>query len=353
MSAQRPEEAAGSVDVVIPCYQYGRFLRDCVTSVLRQGVQDVRVLIIDNASTDNSVEVAQQLAAEDRRVEVVVHPRNLGPHASFNEGVDWASSKYFVILCADDLLAPGCLASAVAILERHPAVGFAYWGAASLQPNEPMPRLDNDATGPSWQIVGGEALIEQFCRDGVNHIAASCTMVRTTVQKLAGHYRTALPHTDDFEMWMRLACLGPAARTASHLAIRRFHGAARSAHARSVANKAYNHSPAMPWHDEAAFESFFAHEGASLPAAARLHRLVRRSLPERAYWSAVAHVCRGESSASWDLFKFALSRRPSFAILPPLGYLFRRENAIGKIRSIAAELARRSRGPAATVAASG
>ena len=44
-----------TVDVAIPCYQYGRFLRACVGSVLNQGIDDVRILIIDNASTDNSV----------------------------------------------------------------------------------------------------------------------------------------------------------------------------------------------------------------------------------------------------------------------------------------------------------
>jgi glycosyltransferase involved in cell wall biosynthesis len=66
-----------SVDVVVPSYQYGRYLRDCVRSVLTQDVSDLRVLIIDNASTDDSVEVARRLAAEDDRVEVVARPRNL------------------------------------------------------------------------------------------------------------------------------------------------------------------------------------------------------------------------------------------------------------------------------------
>src|SRR4051794_15159199 len=52
-----------SIDVVIPCYQYGRYLRDCVRSVLDQDVEQLRVLIIDNASTDGSAEIARQLAA--------------------------------------------------------------------------------------------------------------------------------------------------------------------------------------------------------------------------------------------------------------------------------------------------
>jgi glycosyltransferase involved in cell wall biosynthesis len=55
----------GSIDVVIPCFQYGRFLRDSVGSVLSQDVDALRVLIIDNASTDDSLDVARRLAAED------------------------------------------------------------------------------------------------------------------------------------------------------------------------------------------------------------------------------------------------------------------------------------------------
>ena len=50
-----------SVDIVVPCYQHGRFLRDCVESVLSQDVE-LRVIIIDNASTDDSVSIAQDLA---------------------------------------------------------------------------------------------------------------------------------------------------------------------------------------------------------------------------------------------------------------------------------------------------
>ena len=52
------------VDVIVPCYNYGRFLRECVESVLSQPVE-VRVLIIDDASTDDTPEVAAALAAED------------------------------------------------------------------------------------------------------------------------------------------------------------------------------------------------------------------------------------------------------------------------------------------------
>jgi glycosyltransferase involved in cell wall biosynthesis len=343
MSDNQSGGTAG-VDVVIPCYQYGRFLRDCVRSVLTQGIGDIRVLIIDNASTDDSVEVAQQLAAEDPRVELVARPRNLGPHASFNEGIDWAKATYFMVLCADDLLAPDALARVVPVMERHPEVGFAYGRAAALLPGEPMPVTDASLWNAPWQIVAGQDLIERFCGDGVNHVPGPSTVVvRTAVQKAAGYYRTELPHTDDFEMWMRLARLGPAARTEADLGILRFHGSARSAAARRIQSAPYHQPPAMPWHDEAAFESFFAHEGAALPEANRLRRLARRNLGERAYWAAVAHLCRGQFRPSWDLLKFALSRRPVAAIVPPVHYLFRRHDGIERVVEVAAEMVRWSR----------
>jgi len=346
MSENEGVGSPADVDVAIPCYQYGRFLRDCVTSVLSQGIRDVRVLIIDNASTDDSVEVAQQLAAEDGRVQVVAHRRNLGQHASFNEGIDWASAKYSMLLCADDLLAPGALTRAVSIMEQHPEIGFAYGRGAKLRPHHPMPFLDTALRDRPWQVIPGDELLELFCRDGVDHVPGpSAVVVRTRTQKLAGYYRPELPHTDDFEMWMRLARLGSAARTEAHQAILRLHSLSRKSLACTGAYTC-EHAPAMPWHDEAAFDSFFAREGASLPDAARLHQLARRSLGERAYWSAVAHLCRGQLGTSQALLKFAFRRRPSTAILPPVSYLFRRQYALERINETIAETLRWSRAAA-------
>ena len=343
VSEGEPNDSPAGIDIAVPCYQYGRFLRDCVTSVLAQGIENVRILIIDNASTDNSVEVAQQLAAEDCRVAFVARRRNLGPHASFNEGIEWASSKYFMILCADDLLAPGCLARAVSVLERHLEVGFAYGRAASVRPGDPIPALHYGTPEMQWRILPGAELLEQFCRTGVCHIQGSSTMlVRTSVQKIAGHHRPSLEHSDDFEMWMRLARLGPVAKTEGQMAFLRMHGSNRSAFTRQTRSPGLSRRERDQmlyiWHDKAAFESFFTHEGASLPEVTRLHGLAMRSLGERAYWSALAHLCRRQAWASLDLWRLAFSLSPVTAILPPVGYLFRRDDLLKRIRSVASEM---------------
>ncbi|WP_213030299.1 glycosyltransferase family 2 protein, partial [Acinetobacter baumannii] len=60
---QSEMSAMAKIDIIIPCYNYGRFLERCVQSVLDQKVSELRILIIDDASTDDSLAVARRIAA--------------------------------------------------------------------------------------------------------------------------------------------------------------------------------------------------------------------------------------------------------------------------------------------------
>ena len=113
-----------SVDVIVPCYRYGHFLRECVESVLKQVGPGLRVLVIDDASPDRTAEVAAGLAQEDSRITFRRHSTNVGHIATYNEGIEWATSKYMLILSADDYLIPGGLSRTVNLMEEHPNVGF-------------------------------------------------------------------------------------------------------------------------------------------------------------------------------------------------------------------------------------
>jgi glycosyltransferase involved in cell wall biosynthesis len=325
-----------SIDVAVPNYQYGRYLRDCVTSVLTQELPNLRILIIDNASTDNSLEVAQELAASDRRVQVVAHRTNLGPLASFNEGIDWASADYFMVLCADDLLATGSLARAVSVMAQHPEVNLTYGRALFIGAHEPIPAINHNTQEARWRILAGRDLLQRFCRTAWCDVFGPTALVRTSAQKGAGYYRSELPHTCDFEMWMRLACLGSVAETDTVQGIVRHHPANRSA---SVGN--------MGWYlqFDAAFESFFAKEGASAPEAKGLHQIARRTLGERAYWSAIANLLRGQNRLGLDLLKYAFFHSPATVVVPPLGILFRGGDTINKVARVISDAARRLSGP--------
>ena len=303
-----------SVDVVVPCYQYGRYLRSCVRSVLEQEVEGIRILIVDNASTDNSLEEAQQLAAEERAVEVVAHKTNRGAHASFNEGIDWAHAEYFMILCADDLLAPGALLRAMSVMEGNANTAFALGTDVEYREGFAFPVVGR--TQAKWRIVNGMQFIEECCRNPARYLALGSILVRTQAQKKAGYYRKDLSFTDDFEMVLRLARLGCVAQSRAIQGIRRLHK--ENASKRQIASRTHELV-----YREAAIESFFAHEGAAIPDARRLRRLARRRLAERAYWWGMREAMEGFGSAAFDLFKFAFRRCPAMVILPPVGHLIR------------------------------
>jgi GT2 family glycosyltransferase len=194
-----------SVSVVIPCYNYGHFLEEAVGSVLtgQEGV-DVRVLIIDDASTDDSAAQARRIAAADARVEVREHTSNQRHIATYNEGLlEWADGDYVALLSADDRLTPGALSRAAALLDAYPEVGFVYGHPLHFVHGTPLPPARTRLRGRT--VWSGQDWLERRFRAGNGCITSPEVVVRTSLQRKVGGYDPALPHTGDIEMWMRLA----------------------------------------------------------------------------------------------------------------------------------------------------
>jgi glycosyltransferase involved in cell wall biosynthesis len=194
-----------SVSVVVPCYKYGHYLEESVGSALHgnDGV-DVRVLIIDDASPDDSAERARELAATDPRIQVAVHPENRGHIATYNEGLlDWADGDYCVLLSADDRLVPGALARAAALLDAHPEVGFCYGHPLRFQHGTALPAARTEGAG--WTVWDGGWWLRRRFAAGQGCITSPEVVVRTKLQREVGGYDPGLPHSGDIEMWMRLA----------------------------------------------------------------------------------------------------------------------------------------------------
>lgn len=193
-----------TVSVVIPCYQYGHFLPEAVSSVLddQEGV-DVRVLIIDDASPDDSADVARQIAAGDSRVEVVVHDSNRGNIATYNEGLlEWAEGDSCLLLSADDRVTPGALSRAQALLDANPRVGFVYGRALWVTDGE---RSQARTTPRGWTVWSGGDWLERRFQDAENPISAPAIMVRTSLHQRVGGYDPQLPKAADMELFMRMS----------------------------------------------------------------------------------------------------------------------------------------------------
>jgi glycosyltransferase involved in cell wall biosynthesis len=315
-----------SVDVIVPNYQYGHLLSSCIESALNQNVPDLRVLVIDNASTDDSLSVARSFAVRDHRIKVIEHPCNLGHTTSFNEGIDWATADYLMILCADDLLAPGALARALTIMEARPEVCFAYGkevvcsdrvrDSSDCRPPEPV----------TWRVSDGREYIKQRCNMPLSYFAGF-VLIRTAIQKRVGHFSSDLRFFDDLEMLLRLAHFGSVAETNAVQGLRREHALARS----KVLWQGFE------WRVRGtalAFESFFSGEGRAVEGARHLRRLVRGTLGAYAYWSAVSHCVRGQIAAGMRLFRIAFGLAPHMAVLPPVSHLRRMDAPLVRIKEV-------------------
>lgn len=198
------------VTVVIPCFNYGHLLPACVASVLEQPGVGLEVLIVDDASTDGSGEVADGLATADPRVRVIRHTRNTGHIATYNDGLGAAQGDYVVLLSADDLLTPGSLERATALLEAHPGVGFVYGHAIRFSDSPPRARTEPSA----WVIWSGRDWLSKRFALARNCIYSPEVVMRTGVQHEIGGYRPELPDTGDLEMWLRAASVADVAYVA-------------------------------------------------------------------------------------------------------------------------------------------
>ena len=204
LPASHTPSGSPSVSVVIPCYNYARYLPDSVRSALNQPGVRVQVVVVDDASTDGSAEVARQLAAADSRIELVLHDRNLGHIKTYNDGLARAAGDYVSLLSADDLLTPGALTRAAALFEQHPSVGLVYGPAVPFSGSPPQ-RLRTKAR--CWAVWSGEDWLADRCKTGRNVIWCPEAVMRTSVQREIGGYREDLPRSGDFEMWLRAAAV--------------------------------------------------------------------------------------------------------------------------------------------------
>jgi glycosyltransferase involved in cell wall biosynthesis len=260
------------VDVFVPCYKYGHYLRECVTSILTQAGVDVRVLVLDDCSPDNTPEVARQLMSEDPRVEYHRNATNLGHIRTYNLGIEWCKGEYCLLLSADDLLLPGALSRAVNVLDAHPRASFCHgeveWRAQYVR-NSAERKLDG-----GFSVISGMEYVRGVCARGANAVHTPTAVVRTTVQRAAGGYASHLPHAGDMEMWMRLAMHGDVGHINARQAVYRVHG-------HNMSQGYYAGCSDMEQY-RAVFETFFREFGDRIPEMASLRASAMTATAARA-----------------------------------------------------------------------
>lgn len=111
------------VSVVIPTYNNAKYLREALMSIIKQSYHNLEIIVVDDGSTDGTTAILQSLAKRDARLSIITHKHNQGIVRSLNQGFTRAHGKYIARMDADDISLPERIATQVAYLEGHPAVG--------------------------------------------------------------------------------------------------------------------------------------------------------------------------------------------------------------------------------------
>lgn len=116
------------VSVYIPNYNYGEYLDLAITSALTQTYEDLEVIVVDDCSTDNSIDVLKKYVFPNSRVKVLFNEKNIGLPASANKAIDMARGKYIIRIDADDMLLPDAIEKLINYIDGDDEIGVVYPG---------------------------------------------------------------------------------------------------------------------------------------------------------------------------------------------------------------------------------
>lgn len=228
------------VSIVLPSYNYARYLDERIQSLLEQTYKDFELIIVDDASTDNSIEVINKYV-HDSRVRTYFFEKNSGlPYKRWNDGSDLAQGEYILFAGADDKCEPTLIEKLVEKLDQNPKVGIAY--CQSL-------RIDSEGNvGGSLKNRTDDLDRKRWAQDYVNDGKdecrylvvkntipnASAVLLRRRVFEEAEKFDVNLRLAADWMLWARMLMISDIAFVAEPLNYFRLHSTTVTSNTRKL-----------------------------------------------------------------------------------------------------------------------
>ena len=215
---------APTLSVTVLNYNYGSYLPQCLDSILAQTFQDFELIVIEDCSTDNSLDVVKPYLS-DPRVRLVSHATNVGYSGSLIEGTELHSTgDYVTVISADDVVRrPDAFERQIELLAAHPEAAFCFSGYDRFASESGQILHKHQSYQGSRVIPGRDFLREYLTRQGVQ-VLHSGTMLRKSAYDRAGGYRRDLRITLDLAMWPVLSLQGDVVYCDDDLYAYRTHG---------------------------------------------------------------------------------------------------------------------------------
>jgi len=197
------------VSVIVPTYNYGRFIAETLECLRAQTYANWECIIVDDGSTDDTAEQVARFIERDARFKFL-RQENARQAAAKNNGLRNSAGQYLQFLDADDLIEPRKFEQQVEYLERRPEIDIIYGSMRYFTTEDPSDRLywvwgENKPWMPEVSGSGKEvlaALVQQ------NIMVINSPLIRRSVIDAVGLFDNALPPAEDWDYWLRCAVAG-------------------------------------------------------------------------------------------------------------------------------------------------
>ncbi|HKH31975.1 MAG TPA: glycosyltransferase [Gaiellaceae bacterium] len=291
--------ARDSISICIPVYNGERWLGDAIESALGQTRGEFELLIVDNRSSDGSLEVAADAARRDDRVRVVENATTIGAAPNHNRCLELAQGDLVKFLHHDDLLRDDCLERMAVVLEENRSVGLVFSRREILleDPADPAAQqwkrkheVLHAGFGRLDEVNDGRLLLRRYLPtfgepEFANWIGEpSAVMVRRSAVDRVGGFDERVRQSFDIELWVRLLASHDVGFVDDVLAAFRHHGNSLTA---DIAARRDD------WLDRLWILERLTHDPAFASDQARIRRYRRRELA-RVLRRQLGRIARGD-----------------------------------------------------------
>ena len=188
-----------AISVLMTTYNREKYVGAAIESVLNSTFENFELVIVDDRSKDQTVEIVREWQAKDGRVKLYINEQNLGDYPNRNQAAAHATGKYLKYVDADDLIYPWGLQILWECMERFPEAG---WGLCSLAQDKarPFPFVLDTAEAYRYHYLG----------PGLFHKAPLSSIIKKELFDAVGGFEPGRM-VGDYEMWHRLALRSPVA----------------------------------------------------------------------------------------------------------------------------------------------
>ena len=195
------------VTVICSCYNHSKHIEKALNSVINQSHKNIQLIIIDDCSDDDSVEIIDKWILKNQTGLFIKNTKNLGLTKSVNASFKNVKGSFFIDLAADDVLLPNCIETQLSVYKNYPnsLIGIVYGNAKVIdKQNDKTYIYYNKFSQRKKTIKPGDGLIYKEILNHSNTICSVSALINTSVFKELGGYDEQLVY-EDYDLWLRVA----------------------------------------------------------------------------------------------------------------------------------------------------